>query len=91
MFENCAYGGISSFVSSWQDDAADEINSRDVFNERPTAAEAKAVQHQQHELGRQAILRTTMGDIHIKLFRDECPKTVENFTVHSRNQYYDNV
>lgn len=42
-------------------------------------------------LGKEAVLRTSMGDIHIKLFGAECPKTVENFTVHSRNGYYDGV
>jgi cyclophilin family peptidyl-prolyl cis-trans isomerase len=30
-------------------------------------------------LGREAILRTSMGDVHIKLFPAECPRTVENF------------
>lgn len=35
-----------------------------------------------------AVLHTTMGDIHMKLFGKECPKTVENFCVHSRNGYY---
>merc|ERR1719341_816874 len=30
-----------------------------------------------------------MGDIVVKLFWQECPKTVENFTVHSKNGYYD--
>lgn len=33
-------------------------------------------------------MHTTMGDIHIKLFGKECPKTVENFCVHSKNGYY---
>lgn len=28
-----------------------------------------------------------MGDIHIQLFK-ECAKTVENFCVHSKNNYY---
>lgn len=32
-----------------------------------------------------------MGDVHVKLFVDECPKTVENFVVHSKNAYYDNL
>lgn len=32
-----------------------------------------------------------MGDIHIKLFTDECPKAAENFVVHSKNGYYDNL
>jgi peptidylprolyl isomerase domain and WD repeat-containing protein 1 len=32
-----------------------------------------------------------MGDIHIKLFSNECPKTVENFVTHSKNGYYNNI
>lgn len=32
-----------------------------------------------------------MGDIHMKLYPEECPKTVENFTTHCRNGYYDNL
>ena len=35
-----------------------------------------------------AIIRTSLGDIHLKLFPTECPKTVENFCVHARNGYY---
>lgn len=37
-----------------------------------------------------ATIHTTRGDIHIKLFGVECPKTVENFCVHSKNGYYNN-
>ena len=37
------------------------------------------------------ILHTTMGDIHMRLYPEECPKTVENFTTHCRNGYYDNL
>jgi hypothetical protein len=43
------------------------------------------------KLGKEAVLRTSMGDIHIKLFGTECPRTVENFTQHSRNGYYDGL
>lgn len=32
-----------------------------------------------------------MGDIHMRLYPEECPKTVENFTTHCRNGYYDNL
>lgn len=32
-----------------------------------------------------------MGDVHMKLYPEECPKTVENFTTHCRNGYYDNL
>lgn len=35
-----------------------------------------------------ATIHTTRGDIHLKLFGTECPKTVENFCVHSKNGYY---
>lgn len=37
------------------------------------------------------ILHTTMGDIHMRLYPEECPRTVENFTTHCRNGYYDNL
>lgn len=32
-----------------------------------------------------------MGEIYIKLYPKECPRTVENFVDHSRNKYYDNI
>lgn len=35
-----------------------------------------------------ATLHTTRGDVHMKLFATECPKTIENFCVHSKNGYY---
>ena len=37
------------------------------------------------------VFHTSMGDIHFKLYPEECPKTVENFTTHCRNGYYDNL
>lgn len=40
---------------------------------------------------RGAIIHTNKGDIWLKLFPDECPRTVENFTTHAKNGYYDNV
>ena len=38
-----------------------------------------------------AIMHTSMGDISIRLFPDHCPKTVENFTTHAKNGYYDGI
>ncbi|KAL3903168.1 MAG: hypothetical protein SGPRY_011787 [Prymnesium sp.] len=38
-----------------------------------------------------ATLNTSYGEIRIKLFPDECPRTVENFTTHAANGYYDGV
>jgi peptidylprolyl isomerase domain and WD repeat-containing protein 1 len=75
------------------DDAAGDGGGpgRDVFNEKPTAEQLVMETVKTTVLGKDAVLRTTMGDIHIRLFGQECPRTVENFTVHARNGYYDNV
>lgn len=65
----------------------------DVFNERPSKEDLQVVSVQQTKpfLGTQAIIQTTMGDVHIRLYYEECPKTVENFVVHSKNGYYDGL
>lgn len=42
-------------------------------------------------MGTSAILRTTSGDIHMRLFPDAAPKAVENFITHAKNGYYDNL
>lgn len=67
-----------------------KTEERDVFNERPSkedilsATESSA----QQRLFSTAILHTSMGDIHLKLFVQECPRTAENFCVHAKNSYY---
>ena len=38
-----------------------------------------------------ATLKTTMGDIKIKLFPKEAPKAVENFVTHAKNGYYNGL
>lgn len=38
-----------------------------------------------------AIMHTTMGDIKIKLFKEQTPKTFENFTTHAKNGYYNGL
>ena len=35
-----------------------------------------------------ATIHTSLGDIALKLFPKECPKTVENFCVHAKNGFY---
>lgn len=76
------------------------ILARDILNEAPDASDLLEATH----LGRsnmndepailttasKAILRTTHGDISIKLFKDT-PKTVQNFVGHAQSGYYDNV
>ncbi|KAI9640777.1 Peptidyl-prolyl cis-trans isomerase cyp15 [Ciborinia camelliae] len=67
-------------------------SERDVQNEKPTnmnskkLAEAKAA-----ETGTAAVIHTTYGDIHIRLFPDAAPKAVENFVTHSKQGYYNNT
>ncbi|XP_052198209.1 peptidyl-prolyl cis-trans isomerase CYP71 isoform X2 [Diospyros lotus] len=73
----------------------DATKGRDVFNEKPPADELLAVS----DIGKavttslpdNVILHTSLGDIHMRLYPEECPKTVENFTTHCRNGYYDNL
>ncbi|KAL3324850.1 hypothetical protein AABB24_038782, partial [Solanum stoloniferum] len=73
----------------------DPTKGRDVFNEKPPPDELLAVS----DIGKSVttslpdnvIMHTSMGDIHMKLYPEECPKTVENFTTHCRNGYYDNL
>lgn len=38
-----------------------------------------------------AIMTTNAGTIKIRLFKDKCPKTVENFTTHAKNGYYEGI
>ncbi|VDN58518.1 unnamed protein product [Dracunculus medinensis] len=64
---------------------------RDVFNEKPKKEDViTAVENETSEskLNEGAIIHTTFGDIHIRLFPNECPKAVENFCTHSRRGYY---
>ena len=66
--------------------------SRDVHNEKPTQAGSRQqAETKQAETGTAAILHTTYGDIHIRLFPEAAPKAVENFVTHSKNGYYNNV
>ena len=38
-----------------------------------------------------AVMKTNMGEIKIKLFPKEAPKTVENFVTHAKNGYYNGL
>ncbi|XP_014246234.1 peptidylprolyl isomerase domain and WD repeat-containing protein 1 [Cimex lectularius] len=67
----------------------DGESDRDIFNERPTTEDVLAATEPTGTAltCESAIIHTTFGDIHIKLF-NECSRTVENFYVHSKNGYY---
>ena len=38
-----------------------------------------------------AVIKTNMGDISVKLFPEEAPKAVQNFTTHAKEGYYDGL
>eukprot|EP00532_Pseudo-nitzschia_australis_P020862 CAMPEP_0168301704 /NCGR_PEP_ID=MMETSP0142_2-20121227/36005_1 /TAXON_ID=44445 /ORGANISM="Pseudo-nitzschia australis, Strain 10249 10 AB" /LENGTH=729 /DNA_ID=CAMNT_0008252061 /DNA_START=320 /DNA_END=2509 /DNA_ORIENTATION=- len=94
-------------ASEQQQGTADNSNNtasnRDIWNEAPTAQDQLLVSESgrggpggggadHHKTVSVAILRTTKGDVHIKLFSGtEIPKTLENFTEHARSGYYDGV
>ena len=95
------YDPISSDQNGFNEPNEQMILARDILNEAPDASDLLEVSH----LGRQnadadlgsrittastAILRTTHGDITIKLFKNT-PRTIQNFVGHSQNGYYDNI
>ncbi|PVU86047.1 hypothetical protein BB560_006823 [Smittium megazygosporum] len=66
--------------------------ARDIINEKPTLEEQKlAVATNEYSLASSAILRTTKGDIHLELYPEHTPKTVENFCGLATKGYYDGV
>lgn len=68
-------------------------STRDVQNEKPTVlgGPKKAEQKKVAETGQSAVIHTTYGDIHIRLFPDAAPKAVENFVTHAKRGYYNNT
>ncbi|OTA89703.1 hypothetical protein M434DRAFT_398419 [Hypoxylon sp. CO27-5] len=67
-------------------------SERDVQNEKPTILNPKkASEKKMGETGTAAVIHTTYGDIHIRLFPDAAPKAVENFVTHSKRGYYNNT
>jgi peptidylprolyl isomerase domain and WD repeat-containing protein 1 len=87
------FSHLDPFSDNEQGDS--DVN-RDIWNEAPTAqdqllaSEGTTGGRSKAKSNAKAILRTTMGDIHIKLF-PEVPKTLENFCEHARSGYYDGV
>ncbi|KAB1280928.1 Peptidylprolyl isomerase domain and WD repeat-containing protein 1 [Camelus dromedarius] len=81
---------LLEFTKREPEDTKSADSDRDVFNEKPSKEEVMAATQAEgpKRVSDSAIIHTSMGDIHIKLFPVECPKTVENFCVHSRNGYY---
>jgi len=61
---------------------------RDIYNEKNQAI-GKSAKEKEAQLPNYVIIHTTMGDLQLELFQHITKKTVENFTTHARNGYYD--
>ncbi|KAL4069951.1 hypothetical protein V8B97DRAFT_2104546 [Scleroderma yunnanense] len=74
-----------------------KVTDRDVFNEKPTREEQSIATATVIGKGgpsphaTSAVIHTTVGDIHIRLFPKNAPKAVENFVGHARSGYYEGV
>lgn len=67
-------------------------STRDIYNEKPINTNSrKTVAAKAAETGSAAVIHTSYGDIHIRLFPDVAPKAVENFVTHSKKGYYNNT
>lgn len=69
-------------------------SDRDIHNEKPRMlgnTKTAAEEAKEARMGLSATIHTTLGDIQIRLFPAQAPKAVENFTVHARNGYYNNL
>uniref|UniRef100_A0A183C100 peptidylprolyl isomerase n=1 Tax=Globodera pallida TaxID=36090 RepID=A0A183C100_GLOPA len=78
-------------VEPYAEEADGSTHTRDVYNEKPLNEDMITAVEVHFFivlclLG--AIVYTTFGDIHIELYPDKTPKTVENFCTHARRGYY---
>jgi peptidylprolyl isomerase domain and WD repeat-containing protein 1 len=90
----CTGSGKVRFYMFTNDDNISK-SDRDVHNEKPrnlnAAKKAQEEAEKESRMASNATIHTTMGDIQIRLFPEHAPKAVENFTVHGRNDYYNNI
>ncbi|KAF8511591.1 peptidyl-prolyl cis-trans isomerase [Gautieria morchelliformis] len=70
---------------------------RDVFNERPTREEQTIASSHPVKgsalsaLANTAVIHTTEGDLHLRLFPEHAPKAVENFVGHARSGFFEGI
>lgn len=89
MLFTSGYGKVRFYMFTNDEDINKSV--RDVQNEKPRMIGGKKKEAKKAQTGTSAVLHTTYGDIHIRLFPDKAPKAVENFVTHARNGYYNNV
>ncbi|MCJ1355755.1 MAG: Peptidylprolyl isomerase domain and WD repeat containing protein 1 [Icmadophila ericetorum] len=90
MLVTTGFGKVRFYIFTNDEDITK--SERDVQNEKPRHLNAKQqIEAKPAESGTAAVIHTTYGDIHIRLFPEAAPKAVENFVTHSKNGYYNNT
>ncbi|MCJ1474666.1 hypothetical protein MMC13_003326 [Lambiella insularis] len=90
MLVSTGSGKVRFYIFTNEEDISKA--TRDVQNEKPKLLGSRQlIEAKAAETGTSAILHTTYGDIHIRLFPEAAPKAVENFVTHSKNGYYNNT
>lgn len=90
MLVSTGSGKVRFYI--FTNDEAISKSERDVQNEKPRHLNARQqIEAKAAESGTAAVLHTTYGDIHLRLFPEAAPKAVENFVTHSKNGYYNNT
>ncbi len=90
MLVTTASGKVRFYIFTNETDITK--STRDVQNEKPRNLNSyQQKEAKPHETGTAAILHTTYGDIHLRLFPEAAPKAVENFVTHAKNSYYNNT
>ena len=90
MLVSTGSGKVRFYIFTNEEDVSKA--TRDVQNEKPKLLSSRQqVESKTAETGTSAIIHTTYGDIHIRLFPEAAPKAVENFVTHSKNGYYNNT
>jgi peptidylprolyl isomerase domain and WD repeat-containing protein 1 len=83
------YGKVRFYMFNNEEEISK--SRRDVQNEKPRTIGGKKQEERKIQTGTSAVLHTSMGDIHLRLFPDKAPKAVENFVTHARNGYYNST
>ncbi|KAF2720320.1 peptidyl-prolyl cis-trans isomerase cypE [Polychaeton citri CBS 116435] len=95
MLVSTGSGKLRFYVFTNETEAAK--STRDVHNEKPRnvaggkKTNGDAAAEQDTRRAASATIHTTEGDIQVRLYPTQVPKTVENFTIHARENYYNNI
>lgn len=86
--------GKVRFYMFTNDDSVSK-SDRDIHNEKPrnlnTGKKTAEQSEKESRVATAATIHTSMGDIAIRMFPQYAPKAVENFTIHAREKYYNNI